>query len=102
MPIVVVVGCGRPDGVAFAAKAGALGYVSEGPVVVVMVEMVGKLVAILYQARKMRAIGEENIEVAVAVVVAISPTAASFLIAVAPRSLRFSNRLYPPQHLPHE
>src|SRR5215469_12221780 len=67
--IVVIVGDGRGDVEASAAKAGFFGYVGEHPVAVVAVKMVGELGGILFESLDIAAIREKYVRPAILVVV---------------------------------
>ena len=67
--VIVVIGSGNTHAIAFAANASAVGDIRERSIAVVVIQAVEKDRAILGQARDARAVGEENVEAAIIVII---------------------------------
>ena len=67
--VVVVVGSGYSNTVAFAAHSGAIGYIGKSSIVIVVIQPIVKIGSIFHETRKARSVGEENVEITVVVIV---------------------------------
>ena len=67
--VIVVVSRGNPHAVAFTSKSGAICDVGKRPIVVVVVQAVIKTRAVFDESRDGGAVGEEDIEISIVVVV---------------------------------
>src|SRR6185369_9098612 len=69
MAVVVVIRSRRTHTVALSTHPRAIRHVHECSIVIIAIEPIGKLALVLHQVRKMSAVGEENVEVSVTIIV---------------------------------